>query len=339
MLLLEKPAVFKISGFFYLSLFILCMASFNKPLLAEHASPFLTRNQSPFSLIYGLPLASSAQLLEKNNSRWISSLNISNTLNSQSAANEKLLIDVETVQLNLIYDYSFEKNWMLRLQLPLVKHSGGFLDSAIDSYHQALGLPEGLRPGFPRNQIDIDYRLNGIQPLNISSQQQSIGDISVQLAWQAENTDSAAVSYWLSLKLPSGDESKLTGSGATDIAAWSSMDYRISGAIWLYGQAGLLYMGNSDVLRTIQKNWAVFATTGMKFRPWQSVELKAQFDMHSAFYDTDIDFLGDVVQLTFGGSYHINRKHSIDFAVAEDIVNGTSPDVNFNISWWISLNP
>lgn len=329
---LKKPAACKISGFFFALYF--CNSNIS---LADHPSPFLSRNQSPFSLIYGLPLPTSAQLLETDQSRWISSLNISNTINAQSDGNNNLLIDVETWQLNFLYDYSFKNNWMVRFQLPYIVHSGGFLDSAIDSYHQAFGLPEDIRPEVTHDQIDIQYNQNNALLLDINNQQESIGDISVQLAWQAHESEQSSTSYWLSLKLPTGDDKKLTGSGATDIAAWAAMDYRLNDTRWLYGQGGLLYMSDGDVLQSIQNNWALFANTGIKFQPWDKVDLKAQLDMHSALYDSDIEFLSHVIQLTFGGSYHLNNNHKIDFAIAEDIKNGASPDVNFNISWWVYL--
>jgi len=308
----------------------------NSNCYADHPSPFLTRNESPFSLIFGLPLASSAQLLENNQSRWISSFNFSNTLNAQAKSNESLLIDIETWHINFLYDYGFKENWMLRVQLPYIVHSGGFLDSNIDTYHQALGLPEHIRPVFPHDQIDINISQNDETLININSKQSSLGDISIQLAWQAQQSEQSALSYWLSLKLPSGDKNKLTGSGSTDLATWASMDYRLTDSRWVYGQAGLLYMGDSDILKNIQNNWAVFANSGIKFQPWSSLELKAQVDLHSAFYDSELEFLDHVIQLTFGGSYAINKKHKLDFAVAEDIKNSASPDVNFNISWWIN---
>ena len=333
----KKPAAFKVSGLFFILLLTFSLTTLSQSAFAEHPRPFLTRNQSPFSLIYGLPLATSAQLLPSGKSRWISSFNISNTLNSQANKNDSLFIDIETIQLNLLYDYSFKTNWMLRLQLPFISHSGGILDSAIDSYHQALNLPEGQRPGYPRDLIGINYTQNNTPQLNIDSSQKSAGDLSIQLAWQAQQSESHAISYWLSLKLPSGDSEKLTGSGATDISAWTSMDYRISRSNWFYGQAGLLYMGDSKVLQSIQNNWAFFGNAGIKFQAWDRIALKAQLDLHSAFYDSDIEFLGEVIQITFGGSYAISQKHKLDFAIAEDIKNAASPDVNFNISWWIYL--
>ena len=302
---------------------------------AAHPSPFLTRNQSPFSLIYGLPLATSAKLLPTGDSRWISSLNISNTLNSQSGVDDQLFIDIETWQLNFLYDYSFKENWMFRLQLPFIQHQGGFLDSLIESYHDTFNLPEDIRPLVDRDLINVIYSQNNQQQININSQQQSLGDISLQLAWQAYTDEKQSQSYWLSIKLPTGDENKLTGSGNFDIAAWTSLDYRLNKTRWLYGQGGLLYMGNSEVLGNIHNNWALFANAGIKFEPLDKLELKAQFDIHSALYDSEIEFLDHVLQLTFGGSYHFNNKHQLDFAIAEDLKNAASPDVNFNISWWI----
>jgi len=304
---------------------------------ANQPSPFLSRDESPFSLIYGLPLASSAKLLENKQSRWISSLNISNTINLQANANENLFIDIETWNVNFLYDYSFKENWMLRVQLPYIVHSAGIFDSAIDSYHQALGLPEDIRPDFPQDQIHINLSRNAETLIDIYDQQSALGDISIQMAWQAQQSEQSAISYWLSLKLPTGDADKLTGSGAADIAGWAAINYRLNNTQWLYGQGGLLYMGDSDLFKSSQNNLAAFGNAGIKFKPWNSIELKTQLDMHSAFYDSSLEFLGPVIQITFGGSYIINNKHKLDFSVAEDIKNGASPDVNFNISWWINF--
>jgi len=308
---------------------------FNSASLADQPSPFLSRNLSPFALIYGLPFASSAQLLSHQQSRWISSINISNTLNSQTGNNDSLLVDIETWQLSLLYDYGIKENWMLRLQLPYIIHSGGFMDSPIDAYHDALSLPEGKRPYFPLDQIDLRYIQDNVLQLEIDHRQESIGDIAIQLAWQAQQSRDSAISHWFSLKLPTGDADRLTGSGGIDIAAWSAMNYRLNTTRWLYAQAGLLYMSDADVLQSIQNNWAIFANAGVRFEPWKNLELKAQFDMHSALYDSDIRFLGEVLQMTFGASYQLNKKHQFDVSITEDIHRTASPDVIFNFSWWL----
>lgn len=324
---MKKPA-----GIFNQWAFLFLLS--NNSSFAGAAEPFLTRNQNPFSLIFGLPHATAARLIATGEQRWISSLNISNQIISQTSNNAHLFVDVETWQLNFFYDYAFQENWMLRVQLPMISHSGGILDNAIDRYHRMTGLPRDIRPGIPENQINISYSENDQLLLNIDKAQQTLRDISMQLAWQASKSAEQSLSHWISLKLPSGDSDRLTGSGSTDLAVWSSLDQHLYNDNWLYGQLGLLYINNSQVLHHMHNNWVAFATGGIKFQPDESIELKAQLDMHSAPFDSQIKYLDSTVLITFGGSYLLSAREKVDFAVSEDIDPGASPDVNFNISWW-----
>jgi len=323
----KKPAGGLIGGLF------LCL-SISNACLADPARPFLVRDQNPFALIYGLPHATAARLPETPQG-WIFSLNGSNQLIYHTSLDAELLVDLETWQLNLFYDYRLKDNWLLRVQLPLISHSGGFMDAPIDRYHEITGLPRDIRPAFADDQLQISYSENQLNLLEINQRQKGIGDIALQLGWQADKSPERALSHWPSRKLPSGDSEKLTGTGGNDLALWSALDYRLSTNSWFYGQAGLLYMGDGEILKHRQKDWAVFTTAGISFQAWRDVTLKAQFDIHSALYDSELKYLSEAVQITFGGSYRISPQQNIDFAVAEDIQAGASPDVNFNISWWV----
>ncbi len=301
--------------------------------MAEHPAPFATRNQSLFSLIYGLPLASPARLLDENQSRLTSLLYITNTLNIQSRASEQLQVDIETWQFNLLYDLGLSSRTMLRIQIPYIAHSGGLFDSAIDNYHLALGLPRDLRPDFPNDQILVAYSENNEQLVLLDQRKQKPGDISLQFAWQHSNTNDMSLSYWLGLKLPTGDSDSFSGSGHVDLAAWTAGNYHIKDGHWFYYQAGILYMSDTDILTSLHKNWAGFSTLGIKFEPWEGIQLKTQLDMHTALYDSQLEFLGNVVQLTFGASYLPDNKSSFDIAIVEDIKNSASPDVTLNLGW------
>lgn len=293
------------------------------------------RDQNPFALIYGLPHATAARLPTTSPQGWVFSLNGSNQLISHTSQDAELLVDLETWQLNLFYDYRLKENWLLRIQLPLITHGGGFMDGPIDRYHELTGLPRDIRPMFDDNQTQISYSENQQSLLEINQRQKGLGDISLQLGWQTDKSAAHALSHWFSIKLPSGDSDKLTGSGGTDIALWSALDYQLTTSSWFYAQAGALYMSDGEVLQHRQNNWAGFATAGMAFETWPDIPLKAQFDMHSALYDSELKYLSETVQLTFGGSYRISPQQAIDFAITEDIQAGASPDVTFNISWWL----
>ena len=329
-------------AFFLLRFFILCCALLYLLLLysansqATTAAPFLTHDQNPLTLIYGLPLPTAARLSTHQQWQLTTSLNISNTINAEVNANELLLIDVETYQLNLLLDYGLSKNWMLRFHLPMLAHSSGFLDSWIDSYHDTLNLPQHIRPSYPVDQLHIYYQSNGTTLVNVQQRATGIGDLSMQLGYQLFSLADSNLSYWASLKLPTGDIDKLTGSGSIDLAFWLSADNRLNNDNWLYGNLGLMFMSDSDGLQAVQKNTLLFANAGFQLQAWEIILLKLQLDSHSAFYDTKTKFLGPVVQLTFGGTILFDSS-TLNISISEDIQTLASPDVTFNLSWKILL--
>ena len=326
----RNPVGYFTNGVFYCLLFLSVLVP--PAVKAEAVQPFTTRDQNPLVLIYGLPTPVSAKLLATNESRLTTSLNLSNTINGESPGSEYLFVDAETYQLNIFYDYGIAENWMLRLQLPLIRHSGGFMDTWIDRYHNLLGLPEHIRPAYPNDQIHIDYMNAGQSLLAIDSSESGLGDISIQLAYQAMAEKTTELSYWLSLKLPSGDASQLTGSDATDLALWLALNKSFASDYWFYLNAGGLIMGDSKVLSDQHNDFASFTSLGIQFPEWHRLLFKLQLEGHSAFYDSNTRFLSEVVQLSFGATIQFQHS-SLDMAVAEDLRTLSSPDVNFNITW------
>jgi len=330
----QSPAELFFGRAFYLpAVFLFCYLFFySNSSKAETAIPFLTHDQNPLVMIYGLPLPTSAKILPQNQTRLSASLNISNTIIAELNAHESLFVDAETYQLNLLLEYGLSKNWMLRLQLPFVAHNSGFLDSWIDDYHDLLHLPEHIRPLHPNDRLQINYQLNGTPLINLQQRTSGAGDVSIQLGYQAKAENDLHISYWSSLKLSTGDAQKLTGSGSTDLALWLSADMGLKNNKWLYGNLGIMFMSDSDIMQLIQNNTVLFANAGFQMHPWKKILLKFQFDSHSEFYDSNTKFLGPVVQLTFGGTV-LFESSSMDIAISEDIQNQASPDVTFNLSW------
>jgi len=299
---------------------------------ADNITPFSSRDQNPFTLIFGLPTPSTAKLLSNNQSRFSSTLNLSNTINLQQNNNEQLFVDVESYQLNLTHEQALTKTWMFSIELSFLRMGAGFMDSWINNYHQLVNLPEGIRPNFPNDQFSINYSRDNNNLLNITQGVSSLGDTSLKLAHQLSSNNSH-LSIWGSLKLPTGNSQKLSGSGAFDIAFWMAYDRVLSASSGWFINAGNVFLGAGNILSAQQKSSALFASTGFQFHPWQPILLKAQLDMHQAFYNSSLKFLGDVLQITFGGSILLNKNNRLDIAVAEDIQVAASPDVNFNINY------
>ncbi len=321
----KKPADKFISGFFYA-----CIV-YSPHNFAYPGTPLLTRNNGTFAAIYGIPFASPARLTDVTVSRLISTLDIQSTALIQGTQDEDLKTDIETWSVNLFYDYSLNDNWMLRAHLSYYAHTPGLLDSPIDDYHQALGLNEGARPQLPQDQLEVSYQDSQGTNVLFAQRSQAIGDFSIQFARQLLNTALASQSLWFSIKLPTGDASRLQGSGHLDLAGWLSTRHLFSN-VTVFTQAGLLYMSDTDVLPERHNNWAAFGNLGVGFIAWDKLELKAQLDLHSALYDSQLRFLGNSSQLSVGASYPINNAQQFDFVISEDIVHGRAPDILFQFA-------
>ena len=78
---------------------------------------------------------------------------------------------------------------------------------------------------------------------------------------------------------------------------------------------------------------AAFGNLGLVWLPLSKLNLKLQLDAHSSFYEgTRLDFLGDSIQLTAGGSIFFGSRTSLDLAITEDVLVGASPDVVFVVT-------
>lgn len=328
----KDPGRLPSSGVFYGLLFLLSLFT-QSSRAADSATPFNTSDQNPLFAIYGVPGTVSGRNLGAGRSELQLSLNLSNTIIREVNSNESLLVDVESYRLNLVYGYGLNARWMLRFQLPLIHHGPGFMDDWIDNYHNLLGLPEDIRPFYPNDQIHLTYDYNGQRLLDIQERSSGVGDLALQLAYQAYAEPDFYLNYWISLKLDTGDSTRLTGSGSNDLALWLALDNRMARDSWLFLNLGMVFMEDSEVLSTRHQNLSYFASTGMQFHPWQPLQLKFQLEAHGSAYDTATDFLGSAILLTFGGSILLDPQSALDIAIQEDLQTGASPDVNFNINW------
>ena len=301
--------------------------------LSDWATPFATRDQNPLTLIYGLPRVTAADTPATGD--WESSfaLNISNTLNIEAENNEALIIDGETHVLDITVHHGLSNYWSIALHLPIISRSAGFMDSAIEDYHDLFGLEQGDRLSEPQDRLLYFYQRNSINRVLVDDDTTGIGDIQLLLSGRLHASRNSLYRFWSSIKLPSGDSEDLLGSGATDIALWLAGQHRLHPAWQLYGNVGFVALGSGEILPDLQSDEVFFASLGGQWQTWRKVALKTQFEWHSSFYRrSELQFLGDALLVTFGATWALNPKLSLDFAVAEDIEEEASPDVNFHFS-------
>jgi hypothetical protein len=159
-----------------------------------------------------------------------------------------------------------------------------------------------------------------------------LGDVQASLGYDVVASEASGLSAWLSVKLPTGDADKLTGSGATDVSLTLAGERRVDDAWSVFGQAAVTWLGEGDLLSYRQRSVVWSGLAGASARVWRGLSLKAQVDAHTAAFDSDLDFLNEAIVLTVGGDYRFASGWLMDIGVSEDIAVEHSPDVVFFFS-------
>jgi hypothetical protein len=300
----------------------------------SYADPFLTRDQNPFTLVYGQPLPTPARLPPPAKLKYAVSLDIANTLNVETNSGESLYVDFEAYNLTIGGIYAFNQRWALKLDIPFIYRSGGAFDHAIDEWHKLFGLPRADRPNVADNQFSIVYASPASAGIDLSSSTSSIADSQLGFGYSLYQDTKSAVSAWGAVDLPLGDSSKLTGNDELDYSLWLAGSNMLGELAVLDGNIGAVLPGDSVLAGLETEDLVAFGHVGAHLAVHRAVALKLQLAGHSGYYkNTSLEFLGSSVVIIFGGSINIGRCSAIDIGFSEDIYVGTSPDASLLISW------
>ncbi|MDJ0751476.1 MAG: DUF3187 family protein [Woeseiaceae bacterium] len=291
--------------------------------LSSDAIPL--RNHNPFLQVYGLPAFQTAAI----GSGFSLSYDISNDADDKLLPNETLIIDSESQVLSLALRRRIGERTELRIDLPWVSHSGGFLDGAIKDWHSMLGLSNSGRET-PNDQLELLYERDGTTYFDLNTSSSGLGDVrlSAAYAWPA-------VTLRAGIKFPTGDAADLTGSGATDFSVGAYLDRKASFLqrdLEYSGFVGVLALGDGDLLPDFQRSTVPFGGLALRWHATEKLALTTQWYAQGSYFDIDIDEIGGTtLQLGVGVDYRVKRT-LIRLAFAEDIVGAAAPDFALHLS-------
>lgn len=293
--------------------------------------PLHTQNLSPFTALLGLPRWDAAAATEAG-WRLRLDLDLASHLAGSRVGGETVILDGETVRTTLVVRRRVSPAWVVGLEVPYVRHSGGFLDSFIDRWHDAFGLPDGGRDLRAEDLLQFEYRSDGLVASQLSSDQSGLGDVTVSVA---REIGAGGLELHARLKIPTGEAERFTGSGGTDFSlSLLQSRPRPPGGRWqgLFWGAAVVRVDQGDLDQPTPKDWVAMGLLGSAFQLSPRVNLKAQLELHSAPYDSPLEELGDFsAQITFGASITVAEALYLDLALSEDIVTSSAPDVAFHL--------
>ena len=220
-------------------------ASAEEPGWRDVATPLRLVNLNPFHLMYGVPSAYGARVLAPGSSEVIASMDMASHLRRGIGDSEQVLIDGETYRQALALRYGFQPGWEFLLEVSAVSHSRGHFDGFIENWHDFFGLPQSGRDTEPRNRLEMVYVRDGEALVDIDDGVSSLGDMTLGVGYALPSTILANDGLVLrsALKLPTGDEGALAGSGGLSASVWAETSGSLSGSariarLALHGSAG-----------------------------------------------------------------------------------------------------
>jgi len=306
-------------------------------------------NLSPQKQLYGLTALEGGELVAEGNWRLATTAALANTYSSRNVAigaqGEQLLLDGETTRVSMALRYGVFSRLEIGAEIPLVGHSGGFLDSFIEGFHSLFGFPKGSRVDDARNKLEFYYHDGQQERFNLQDAAFGLGDIRLSAAYallQASGPRDRDLALRLELKLPTGESADWRGSGATDVSARLALTQRgIIGEhpLNLFLTAGAVYLGEGELLPEKQNSLVGVGHAGLAFGMTESLAFNLQFDAHTPLFHDSVmrEFEKAGLQIDIGGRYQINSHTSLDIGVGEDIFVHTAPDVTFHLALNLTL--
>lgn len=309
---------------------LLCCALGLLPVAVQAASAAFMelRNEATLARGFGLPAVGKSQLVEDRRLRL--SLDLSNEYHANQSGDEAVLLDGEVARMALRYQHRLGERFELGLELPLLHQGGGFLDAAIENWHDWFSLPEGGRGDAPQDRYHYHYEQGGETLLEVEQGGTRIGEVQLLGGWAM----SADTALRASIKLPTGDAEALAGNEALGAALWLDHGWQ-RGSLGAYLSGGALHVADGEVLAGKQRNWVAFGGAGLAWQTWPRLRLIAQLNAHSPLYqEVDEDALSRPgLQLALGAAVRLGAGSELLLGFQEDPVVAASPDFSLHLAW------
>ncbi|MDX1482479.1 MAG: DUF3187 family protein, partial [Woeseiaceae bacterium] len=267
-----------------LSLLVLLPAVADAAALRDH-------DNSPLTSTFGLPDATeSGSVLDGGRTAWSAGLQLTSHSVAERAGPEIFIADGETTRLTLEWRRGIADRWEIGLELPYLTHQPGGLDSVIDDWHRVFGFPDGARDDRPRDRLEFAYENDGVTRLDIARPSHGPGDVRMTGGYRLLATARHRLALRLGVKLPTGDEDQLHGSGAADVSLglageregiggnpdWTAF-YRLHG----------VFLGKGRWLAARQQSFVAVAAAGATWRARRWLDLTLQASLRGPLYDSN----------------------------------------------------
>lgn len=290
------------------------------PLFIRNAfPPFQGLTPPPLSGVqsgneFGLHLTYASTHLDRSSPRW------------------NFAVDQETAILDLVFRRSFAEVFELALQLPLISQHSGFLDGALQDYHELFGFPDYGRSQRPLNRFLYQIDRDGGAIIGGDSGA-GPGDLGIRLKGRVLKTKGGlSLAGLVFIDLPTGDADRGRGNGNLDGGAAVLLETPLPARLHLVVNGGFFLPGD---LRGSERISTEAYGYGGADLAWQALP-RAAFHLQvvaqgSPYPETGIREIDDTaVILAVGGRFRPAKRLELEFSFSEDPSTAGAPDFMFS---------
>lgn len=325
---------------------VLCFPPFSHArLTTPHASgPLKTRVQNPLYLQFITQPIESTQTLKKKHFETSLETAFSNIFEFEpTGGSTSMRIDMEQWRTALTLGYGVRDNLDLKLEIPFISSSAGFLDGFVQGYHGLFGFPNGGRNRVPDYEYRFQLTHNGTALTNHQASPFGPSDMILRgkyllpIAWPVK------VAVVPALKIPTG---KITGglsSGHFDLGATVLVEKNLK-RFHFVSQLGGAWINGHNNMEVILKKYLVQFGQSAEWQIADGVSLIAQLTGNtSLFKDVRADELTKIaldLNIGFAGTFPL-KEHYFDefyyqFSFGEDVI-GYGPSVDFTTLFLVGV--
>lgn len=315
----------------------LLMAAHPARLFAADVMPgwLQTRDQNPFVLASGLPLAPAVP--PPGSWQLDTTWTVANTELAQAIPDSNMTFDAESDEFRFSAAYAFNDQWSLRGSVSYLSIGDGFLDSTIENYHRLFGFTNGDRGLLGTEAPFIQVDLDGETLYLLDRNQSGTGPLFMDLTRSWSYGDGKLAGITLGSKWPIGSTSKLTDTGSTDFSLSMFTQFDTGERLTLGARVGILVQPDNELLGAQSKTSVGFANLLLRVRLDQNWSFLAQYDAHEELYKNLPAFFQASGQASFGFSRRIGDSTELQAIFSEDVPRLHTTDIAFGFNLRVDL--
>jgi hypothetical protein len=251
---------------------------------------------------------------------------------------ENYLLDLETALFDMTFHYKLSRNWTAYAIASAITYQGGFLDSAIEGFHDTFGFSSFGRPAVERDQATLVYDLKGARVVLLEKPTDGgLTDPTIGVRYTGfQPLQNWRLSLESAAKIPVAGRRLLLSTGRADYGVQASLQRPGNKHAFYVDLAAVYYAGSSA---PAPQDSQVIPTLvlGYEYRLTANTNVNLQAYVSESVYSSDQTDLDELTGMKY--QYSLGIRHRRDnliftFGFTENVQNvNNTPDVGLQLGF------